>query len=216
MPKSIKKLRHQLSTNPYALAAPIVSKASSLEDADTEGASGALSTSALSRGQRKRQERKQHVFGKLGKWEAPIVAAQREKKREQEAQRDREDGLLSELERTLKGTDSSADIKPAAASTVTSNKMKRDIALREAERMRLVQEHPAFVADPFAAMRTHIEQSLALKLQGQQIEVTGRAPGVPMHTAAPRGGGGGVGEARPQSKSHEKRLRQKAQSKMDV
>lgn len=216
MPKSIKKLRHQLAaaSTPYALSGSIVAKPSALDvvagdDGEGQGASTLGTGGGMSRGQRKRLERKQHVFQKLGKWEAPVVTAQKLKSKKRE-KRDKEDGLLSELERTLKGSEASgADIKPAAASVVTSNKMKREIALREAQRMRLVQEHPAFLADPFAAMRMHIEQSLVLKQQSQQqAEVQ---LGAPMAVAA-RGETG-----LPQSKSHEKRMRQKAsKGKMDI
>lgn len=215
MPKSIKKLRHQLASasTPYALSGSIVAQPSVLDTAvaGADGGSGDANTSAaaggMSRGQRKRLERKQHVFQKLGKWEAPVVTGAKLKAKKRE-KKEKEDSLLSELERTLKTSEASgADIKPAAASVVTSNKMKREIALREAQRMRLVQEHPAFVADPFAAMRMHIEQSLALKQQSQQAEV----PAAPMQVAA-RGETG-----LPQSKSHEKRMRQKAsKGKMDV
>lgn len=215
MPKSIKKLRHQLASasTPYALAGSIA-KPSVLDSAPVAGADGgsggantSSATGGMSRGQRKRLERKQHVFQKLGKWEAPVVTGAKLKAKKRE-KKEKEDSLLSELERTLKGSETSgADIKPAAASLLTSNKMKREIALREAQRMRLVQEHPAFLADPFAAMRMHIEQSLALKHQSQQAEV----PTAPMQVAARQETG------LPQSKSHEKRMRQKAsKGKMDV
>ena len=42
--------------------------------------------------------------------------------------------------------------------------MKKEIAVREATRMKLVQNHPAFQADPLGALKTHLEQMTAMKL----------------------------------------------------
>ena len=46
---------------------------------------------------------------------------------------------------------------------VKTNKMKKSVALRETERMKLIQQHPLFVKDPIAAAHAHLEQILKSK-----------------------------------------------------
>jgi hypothetical protein len=75
--------------------------------------------------------------------------------------------MLSEFETGLKQQiaekGESDSIRASAASQITSNKMKKSIAMREAARMKLVQEHPAFQANPLDAVHKHLEQMLAMK-----------------------------------------------------
>ena len=122
--------------------------------------------SSLSRGQKKRLVSKMKVMRKLGK--APIKIATVKSRTKKQTNTT----LLSELESTLKAADekngdksssTSSLIRSSAASTITSNKMKKDIAVREASRMKLVQQHPAFQVDPIQAIRKHLEQMTSIK-----------------------------------------------------
>mmetsp|Transcript_1878 Transcript_1878/g.2988 ORF Transcript_1878/g.2988 Transcript_1878/m.2988 type:complete len:156 (+) Transcript_1878:85-552(+) len=114
----------------------------------------------LNRGQRKRQKHKERVMRKLGKLPlegfktAPVKKSPDFK------------FLLSELEAALPSGENSV-VRPAAVS-VKSNKMKKSVAIRETERMKLVQQHPSFKEDPIAAMKTHIEHMIAMKKKGNE------------------------------------------------
>jgi hypothetical protein len=41
--------------------------------------------------------------------------------------------------------------------------MKKNVAVREASRMQLVQQHPSFIENPINAVKLHVEQMLAIK-----------------------------------------------------
>ena len=73
--------------------------------------------------------------------------------------------LLSQLEATLKPTNESKKdiIRPAGLSTIKSNSMKKTVAIRESERLRLVQQHPQFIANPIEAVRMHINHMISMK-----------------------------------------------------
>jgi len=82
------------------------------------------------------------------------AAAKREKK-------DAFNALLSELESSLPAA--SDVVRPAAGQSVKTNKLKKTLAVRETARMKLVQQHPAFVENPIDAVKKHIEHMLAMK-----------------------------------------------------
>jgi hypothetical protein len=68
--------------------------------------------------------------------------------------------LMSELEMGLKDRasgegDKNVNIK-AAANEVKTNKMKRQVAIREVGRMKLVLEHPDFMANPWGSVHNHL------------------------------------------------------------
>jgi hypothetical protein len=56
-------------------------------------------------------------------------------------------------------------IRSSAASKIQTNKMKKDVAVREATRMKLVQQLPDFQSNPLSAIRKHLEQMTAIKQQ---------------------------------------------------
>jgi hypothetical protein len=77
---------------------------------------------------------------------------------------------MSALERSLQdatssgasGVDAPAIIK-AAVAEVQSNKFRKQVAVREVGRMRLVLEHPAFVEDPWSSVHSHLRHVLRAK-----------------------------------------------------
>ncbi len=73
--------------------------------------------------------------------------------------------MLSQLEATLKPvSDNKKDnIRPASLSTIKSNNMKKTVAIRESERLKLVQQHPQFKANPIEAVRMHISHMISMK-----------------------------------------------------
>ncbi len=109
----------------------------------------------LSKGQKKRLESKQKTMRKLGIGEQHLNEFD-----------PKSDPSFSNFEAELKFVvekDSSTVIKPAALSVITSNKMKKEVAVREAARMKLVQQHPTFQANPFAAINQHLTSMLQNK-----------------------------------------------------
>jgi hypothetical protein len=143
MPKVQKLRKHATKTlsNPYPTDS---SKRAS-------GADG--KTVVLSRGQRKRQikrgrreEFKQELKSKL--------AAQAHLPESSTF-------LFSSLESSLPDPDHV--VHPSATGTSRSNKMAGKVAVREVERMRLVQDLPSFQQNPLDTVRFHIEQMVTLK-----------------------------------------------------
>ena len=41
--------------------------------------------------------------------------------------------------------------------------MKKTVAIRETQRMKLVQQHPAFIENPIASINLHLQQMIANK-----------------------------------------------------
>ena len=192
------------ASSPYDDRAPVVTKASG---ADAAPASDSAPV-AMSRGQRKRNERKLH---KVGKWQSATLLEYSSKKEARAMKEEKEQNLMSELEKTLVNKTPGVRVKPASASN-GSNKMKREIAVREAERMKAVQDHPAFVANPFGAMHAHLEQMIAIRESSASSSAgvaREKATGAPI-VAAPST------EFKQLSASHLKRMRRKAAARMDT
>lgn len=126
-----------------------------LENANTKFGAG------LSRGQRRRQLKKQKVLIKLGKAD-PIL-----KHKNAYVDQTGFSHLLSDLESSLPATDGPADrsitIIAAAAVAGKTNKMKKQIAMRESQRMKLVQQHPSFIENPVAAINNHLQHLIAMR-----------------------------------------------------
>lgn len=165
MPK-IKKLRQ------HALAYKPVSSISRTAAEQSGGISGEKKNGCdstqgagekLSKGQKKRLESKQKVMRKLGL--DTQHTAEFDKKL---------DPSLSNFEAEMKfilqgasneggGMQQQSIIKPAAMSVIRTNKMKKEVAVREAARMKLVLQHPTFQANPFDAINQHLTQMLNSK-----------------------------------------------------
>ena len=215
MPKSVQGLRRTAAlsrASPYDGRVAVVTKASALDAPSSAGAGAAV---GMSRGQRKRTERKQH---RAGKWESSTVLAHQQKKMLKSQKEAAEASMMSELEKTLNAQH--GVVKPASASSFSSNKMRKEIALREAERMKAVQEHPAFIADPIAAVHTHLQQMLALRSahDGNQSTAPGKSAKRPADAPAARASTAPQQQAPPGSfsKSHEKRMRKKERAQMTI
>ena len=160
MPKIKKLRRHKVENTTQPYSDPNADKIEKiLDQVDKNGSTASSQSVSLSRGQRKRQVRKERIMMKMGK--TIMKTPQQEGNIHSSSSR----LLLSELESTLTEAASSVTaIRPSASSTITSNKMKKEIAVREATRMKLVQQHPAFQADPLGALKTHLEQMTAIRV----------------------------------------------------
>jgi hypothetical protein len=163
MPKIQKLRRFKMATqsDPYSL--PSATGAGTGAGAEAEANNEQIEnkkTIILSRGQKRRQEKREKVLTKLGVvplkgMKTGLVPSKPQKQKPFQS-------LLSELEATLPKT--KEVVRPAAVS-LKSNKIKKSVAIRESQRMKLVEQHPNFIADPLTAMKAHIEQMIALKIQ---------------------------------------------------
>lgn len=154
MPKIQKLRKHVLAHNPYKG----VEATSNKEAEETQV--------VLSKGQKKRQLKKEKIRTKIGLI-SPVFKNSLKKKNAEA-----KDKLLSELESNLKMNlnedgDNNTVIKAAADTSLKSNKMKKAVAVREAARMKLVQQHPAFIENPIAAINLHLQQMISNKLQAK-------------------------------------------------
>lgn len=115
----------------------------------------------LSRGQRKRQAKREQYF-KREKMILSTLRLQRED--EQKNRLDGLDALKEALTTTTfsQGTTSSQQAQPA------SNKVRNNICRREVQHMNLVLQHPAFQSNPFEAIQQHLRNTLAG--QAQELE----------------------------------------------
>lgn len=158
MPKIKKLRRHKIENTAQPYSDRNADKID--ETLDQIDKNATVQSTSLSRGQRKRQVRKERIMMKMGKTIVRPTPQQ-----EGNIHSATSKLLLSELETTLLESATSATaIRPSASSTITSNKMKKEIAVREATRMKLVQHHPAFQADPLGALKTHLEQMTAIRI----------------------------------------------------
>lgn len=146
---------------------------------------------SMSRGQRKRQAKKDQYLKK----ENMVLSSLRLARMEE--QRGRLDGLDALKEALLpisfgsataagkedgkgstQGDDSDARASvtsKAVGPVVATNKAKKNLASRELAHMNLVLEHPAFQANPFEAIREHLKNSLSNQADMNQEESEARA-----------------------------------------
>lgn len=132
-------------------------------------AAGSADNSSLSRGQRKRQAKREQYLKK----EKMIMSSLQLK--EEDEQKKRIDGLdalkealMETAAKSSAGTDASSATKTKPASTITSNKAKQQILSSELNHMSLVLQHPSFQSNPFEALQEHLRNSLAKQGKEQQ------------------------------------------------
>jgi hypothetical protein len=76
---------------------------------------------------------------------------------------------LSSLESGIQAQHDDERIQPAASNNAQSNKLKGSVAVREAERMKLVMNNAEFRANPFGAMQQHLQHMIQVKQQQTAI-----------------------------------------------
>mmetsp|Transcript_21578 Transcript_21578/g.30224 ORF Transcript_21578/g.30224 Transcript_21578/m.30224 type:complete len:216 (+) Transcript_21578:106-753(+) len=132
---------------------------------------------ALSRGQRKRQAKRDQYL----KREKMVLSSLRLK--QVEDQKNRLDGLdsikeelMRAMEQGMTSKNSNADGGKGENSTqspvnavVKTNKAKKKIQQMELTQMNLVLQHPSFRANPFATMKEHLQNSFAKEAEEQEI-----------------------------------------------
>ncbi len=164
MPKVQKLRKHVLAHNPYKTTES--SKSNVVIHKDSKTTNAGSEDKVLSKGQKKRLQKKERVMTKFGLI-SPVFQSLKMKKQEEH------NALYSELESNLKHSlvsdeSNNGVIKPAADTSMKSNKMKKSVAVREAARMKLVQQHPSFIENPIAAINLHLQQMISNKLATKQ------------------------------------------------
>jgi len=125
--------------------------------------------SALSRGQRKRQAKREQYLKK----EKMILSSLKLKKEDEQRKRiDGLDALKAALMETVQekpgAPDDNEAVVPEKPKPLTSNKAKQKTLASELTHMGLVMQHPAFQANPFEAIQEHLRNSLAKQGKQQQ------------------------------------------------
>jgi len=128
---------------------------------------------AMSRGQRKRQAKREQFLKK----ENMILSTLMLQKREE--QKRRIDGLDAIREALLDTTKTSSgskeETKEERKPNFGTNRAKKGLVVNEIQRMNLVLEHPAFKADPLGTIQEHLRNSLADQKEKQEKEAVERA-----------------------------------------
>jgi hypothetical protein len=127
-------------------------------------------TQQLSRGQRKRQAKREQFLKK----ERMILSSLMLQRRED--QKKRIDGLDA-IKQALMDTASRGDKNASATDSmaepqvqhVSTNKAKQKLVAKEVEHMNLILQHPAFKKDPFETMQEHLRNTLAEERRHQEI-----------------------------------------------
>jgi hypothetical protein len=126
---------------------------------------------SLSRGQRKRQAKREQYLRR----ERMILSTL--KLKHQEEQKKRLDGLdalkeaLMEVASPPNEVDAAKSEAPGQpANMLKSNKSKRELTLREVTHLNLVLQHPAFQANPMETMQEHLRNTLAPLAKQQSVQ----------------------------------------------
>jgi len=127
---------------------------------------------ALSRGQRKRQGKKDQYL----KRQKLVLSTLRVQGQEDQKKRiDGLDALKEALQATVTETIESENTKdspaPVVVSQLNTNKAKKELTSREVLHLGLVLEHPAFQENPFATIQEHLKNTLAG--QAKELEKEG-------------------------------------------
>ena len=149
-------------------------KASSaiLEKPNTDDGSnsekGASATQSLSRGQRKRMQKREQYL----KRERMVLSTLKLKKIEEQKSRiDGLDAIKEALSSTIQKSKLESNVEAEESEEkklLKSNKSKKEVAQKELNHLNLVLQHPSFQTNPFATMQEHLRNSFAKQAEEQE------------------------------------------------
>lgn len=138
-------------------------------DEDNNDSSETRKTQQLSRGQRKRQAKREQFLRK----EKMILSSLMLQRQEQ--QKKRIDGLDA-IKQALMDTTGKNKIDQNSKNTtlkpvrhIVTNKAKRKLVAKEIEHVNLILQHPSFKKDPFETMQEHLRNTFAEDRRIQEI-----------------------------------------------
>lgn len=163
-PKLKRLARRAAATTPLPVVTPAATEATQNppKQQQQEEESNVPNTQTLSRGQRKRNAKREQY---LRKEKMILSTLMLQKQEEQKKRIDGLDAIRDALMNTTK--ESSIAQNDDTANTnqhqpnYGSNKAKKHIMANEVERLGLVLQHPQFKQDPFATIQEHLRNSLA-------------------------------------------------------
>lgn len=124
------------------------------------------SNQALSRGQRKRQAKRDQYM----KRETMILSTLKLQKEEEQKNRiDGLDAIKEALVQTIKDNQERKEAEKEGDMMFKSNKSKKSIAQKEITHLNLVLQHPSFKTNPFATMQQHLRNTLAQGAKEQEV-----------------------------------------------
>lgn len=164
MPKATKKSFRQNAT-PAAVA---VTTTAVQQNNDGSKTNTATPETQLSRGQRKRQAKREQYL----KREKMILSTLKLQKEDDQKKRiDGMDAIRKALKATMtKSTSDSSKVHPNGDDRVETNKAKQQVAAKEVTHMNLVLQHPAFQSNPFDTIKQHLKNTLADQAEEQQVK----------------------------------------------
>ena len=125
---------------------------------------------ALSRGQRKRQAKRDQYIKK----EKMILSTLKLQRMEEQKNRiDGLDAIKEALTQTIKENQARLEAQKNKESSseavlLKTNKAKKDVAQKELNHMNLVLQHPSFQSNPFATIQEHLRNTLAKQATEQE------------------------------------------------
>lgn len=121
----------------------------------------------LSKGQKKRLERHHTVMQKIGLIPPTFVAKPKKEKHSTEVTLIKSEIENSGIKTKSKLEDDAVSSLSLETTDFNSNKSRKSIAIRETNRMRLIQRDPNFINDPIAAVTLHL-MSMKQKNEGSK------------------------------------------------
>jgi hypothetical protein len=130
----------------------------------------------LSRGQRKRQAKKDQYLKRQKLVLSTLIL---QKQEDQKKRIDGLDALKEALQATLTEDEAASsrkeppeDVQAYPQNLNKTNKSKKELTAREVSHLGLVLEHPAFQSNPFATIQEHLKNTLAG--QAKELEEEGK------------------------------------------
>lgn len=129
---------------------------------------GAAATQSLSRGQRKRMQKREQYL----KRERMVLSTLKLKKIEEQKSRiDGLDAIKEALSSTIQKSKLESNVEAEESEEkklLKSNKSKKEVAQKELNHLNLVLQHPSFQTNPFATMQEHLRNSFAKQAEEQE------------------------------------------------
>ncbi|GFH51101.1 hypothetical protein CTEN210_07577 [Chaetoceros tenuissimus] len=156
----------KVGRNRAKAASAILEKPNTDDGSNSE--KGATATQSLSRGQRKRMQKRDQYL----KRERMVLSTLKLKKIEEQKSRiDGLDAIKEALSSTIQKSKLESNVEAEESEEkklLKSNKSKKEVAQKELNHLNLVLQHPSFQTNPFATMQEHLRNSFAKQAEEQE------------------------------------------------
>lgn len=156
----------KVGRNRAKAASAILEKPNTDDGSNSE--KGATATQSLSRGQRKRMQKRELYL----KRERMVLSTLKLKKIEEQKSRiDGLDAIKEALSSTIQKSKLESNVEADESEEkklLKSNKSKKEVAQKELNHLNLVLQHPSFQTNPFATMQEHLRNSFAKQAEEQE------------------------------------------------